>query len=78
MADGAQQYLSSMCCSSPAVSMSLHLAFLDPVMPIVLLIPFTLPFCVFSVGLMKHFLSLVEMHAEAPESQIVSHVSDWS
>ena len=77
MAEGAQQHLSSMCCSSPAVSIRLHLTLPDPVMPIALLIPFALPFCIFLIGLMKSFLSLV-MHAEAPESQIALHMSDRS
>ena len=43
-ADGAQQHLSSMCRSSPAVSIRLHLALPNPVIPIAPLIPFALQF----------------------------------
>ena len=76
-ADGAQQHLSLMCCSSPAVSTRLHLTFPDPVMSIVPLIPFALLFWIFLIGPVKSFLSLVT-HAEAPESHIASCVSDLS
>ena len=74
MADGAQQHLSSMCRNCPAVSIGLHLSLPDPVMPIAPLIPFTLQFWIFLIGVVKSFLSLV-MHADAPESQIVSCAS---
>ena len=67
-ADGVQQHWRSMCLSS-------HLTFPDPVIPIALLILFALPFCIFLIGPVKLFLSLV-MHAEAPESQIALHVLD--
>ena len=75
MADGAHQHLSSMCHGSPAVSIRLHLTFPDPVMPIALLIPFALPFCVFLIGTVKSFLSFVT-HTEVPESQIALHAVD--
>ena len=74
MAEGVQQHWSLMCCASLAVSTRLHLAFPDLVMPIALLILFTSLFCVFSIGPLKSFLSLVT-HAEAPESQIALCVS---
>ena len=74
VAEGAWQHWSSMCRMSPAVLIGLHLTFPNPVMLIALLIPFTLQICMFLIGVMKSFLSLV-MHADAPESQIVLHAS---
>ena len=73
--NGAQQHLSSMCCSSPAVSMRLHLAFSNPVMPIAPLIAFTLPFWIFLISPMK---SSLVIHTEAPESQIALCALDLS
>ena len=71
VADGAQQHLSLMCCSSPAVLIGPHLTFPNPVMPIAPLTPFALQFCIFLIGVMKSFLLLL-MHTDAPESQIAS------
>ena len=74
VAEGAQQHWRSMCCMSPAVSVRLHLTFPNLAMPIALLIPFALQFCIFVIGVMRSFLSLV-MHTDAQESQIASHMS---